>query len=304
MTPVSTCRLATEISVLAVVGQSHHRLFIPEPRVICVQNPRSRSPRRHGIAQVCQLRPAGRRHCIVLDGVAPSGNRKQRAMDALSVVTELDAIRLSDWIDASGLSRSTAYELLKLLQIEPEARRVPTSRKPVSHLSADQVQLLQPWALEIAQRGATLPQVRERLGQLQTIPENNPGPSAIVPVDPMTALAAALHPPADPLRRAKALADAAELGVALSTAEMADVLGMAVGTVRGLPDGHQPRPGFTLRRQKAGNAVWWMVERPGRSQTVPAVTGAGGGRSVGFLAEPPVAARQTINVSAVALPAF
>ena len=224
-------------------------------------------------------------------------------MDALPVVAELDAVRLSDWIEASGLSRSTAYELLKLLQIEPEARRVPTSRKPVSHLSADQVQLLQPWALEIGQRGATLPQIRERLGQLQTIPDNNPGPSAIVPVDPMVALAAALQPPADPLRRAKALADAAELGVALSTAEMADVLGMAVGTVRGLPDGHQPRPGFTLHRQKAGNAVWWFVERPGSSGTVRAITGAAGGRSVGFIAEP-VANRQTINVSAVALPAF
>jgi len=221
-------------------------------------------------------------------------------MDALPVVAELDAIRLSDWIEASGLSRSTAYELLKLLQIEPEARRVPTSRKPVSHLSAEQIQQLQPWVMEL-QRGATLPQIRERLGQLQTIPDNNPGPSAIVPVDPMAALAAALQPPADPLRRAKALADAAELGVALSTAEMADVLGMAVGTVRGLPDGHSPRPGFTLHRQKSGNAAWWMVERPGSSGTVRAITGAAGGRSVGFIAEP-VANRQTINVSAVSLP--
>jgi hypothetical protein len=197
-------------------------------------------------------------------------------MESANAIAELDAIRLSDWIEASDLSRSTAYELLKLLQIEPEPRRVPTSRKPVSHLSSDQLQQLHPWVMEL-QRGATLPQIRERLGQLQTIQDNNPGPSAIVPVDPMAALAAALQPPADPLRRAKALADAAELGVALSTAEMADVLGMAVGTVRGLPDGHQPRPGFTLRRHKAGNAVWWMVERPGHSQTVPAVTGATAG---------------------------
>jgi len=221
-------------------------------------------------------------------------------MESANAIAELDAIRLSDWIEASGLSRSTAYELLKLLQIEPEARRVPTSRKPVSHLSAEQIQQLQPWVMEL-QRGATLPQIRERLGQLQTIPGNNPGPSAIVPVDPMAALAAALQPPADPLRRAKALADAAELGVALSTAEMADVLGMAVGTVRRLPDGHSPRPGFTLHRQKAGNAAWWMVERPGSSGTVRAITGAAGGRSVGFIAEP-VANRQTINVSAVSLP--
>ena len=133
-------------------------------------------------------------------------------------------------------------------------------------------------------------------------------PQDVTDSSQLAVLAAAIagampSPPADPLRRAKALADAADLGVALSTAEMADVLGMAVGTVRGLPDGHCPRPGFTLRRQKAGNAVWWFVERPGSSGTVRAIAGAAGGRSVGFIAEP-VVNRQTINVSAVALPAF
>jgi len=35
---------------------------------------------------------------------------------------------------------------------------------------------------------------------------------------------------ADPLRRAKALADAAELGVALSSPELAEVLGMSPAT--------------------------------------------------------------------------
>lgn len=70
-------------------------------------------------------------------------------------------VRMSDWIDASGLSRSTAYELLRILQIEPEARRVSTSRKPVSHLSAEQIQRLQPWANKI-KHGATLPQIREQ----------------------------------------------------------------------------------------------------------------------------------------------
>ncbi len=236
-------------------------------------------------------------------------------MQSAHAEVELDAVRLSDWIEASGLSRSTAYELLKILGVEPEPRRVPTSRKPVSHLSAEQVQQLQPWASELAS-GATLPQIRERLGQLQTVRDGDPGlsesvsddrPGQIqtVPADQMMAALATIisshqqaAPPADPLRSAKALAEAAELGVALSTAEMAGVLGMAVGTVRGLPDGHSPRPGFTLRRQKAGNAVWWMVDRPGHSQTVP----AGAGRGVGFLAEPPVAARQMINVSAVSLP--
>lgn len=68
--------------------------------------------------------------------------------------------RLSDWIETTGISRSSAYELLKLLQIEPEARRVPTSRKPVSHLTADQISELNPWAEQLA-GGATLPEIKE-----------------------------------------------------------------------------------------------------------------------------------------------
>jgi hypothetical protein len=85
-------------------------------------------------------------------------------MESTHAIAQLDAMRLSDWIDATGLSRSTAYELLRLLQIEPEARRVPSSRKPVSHLTADQLEQLQPWAQQLAS-GATLPQIRDRLGR-------------------------------------------------------------------------------------------------------------------------------------------
>lgn len=227
---------------------------------------------------------------------------KPSRMESIHAIAELDAIRLSDWIEATRLSRSTAYELLKLLQIEPEARRVPTSRKPVSHLSAEQIQKLQPWAAQLAS-GATLPQIRERLGQNDTIPDDRPGQSQIVPADQLTAALAAIvsqqqtPPPADPLRTAKALAEAAELGVALSTAELAGVLGMAVGTVRGLPDGHCPRPGFILHREKAGNAVWWLVDRPGRNQTVPAdLRAISGQRSVGFA--------QVLDVQAIHLPSW
>ena len=77
-------------------------------------------------------------------------------------------VRLSNWIEHTGLSRSTAYELLKLLGIEPEARRVPSSRKPVSHLTASDLKLLKPWADEI-RAGATLPQIRDRIGRSEPI---------------------------------------------------------------------------------------------------------------------------------------
>ena len=86
-----------------------------------------------------------------------------QAVDEVQIETTTNGVsRLNDWIKASGLSRSTAYELLKLLQIEPEARRVPTSRKPVSHLSAEQIQELQPWAQSIA-NGATVASVKSKI---------------------------------------------------------------------------------------------------------------------------------------------
>ena len=119
----------------------------------------------------------------------------------------------------------------------------------------------------------------------------------------MAAAMAALMPtaPVDPLRRAKALAEAAELKVALSSPELAEVLGMSPATVSSWADGHSPRPGFTLRREKAGVAVWWTVER--QSDTVSNVHSFAssrpnslGGRSVGF--------SSCLTVEAVALPYF
>jgi len=74
-------------------------------------------------------------------------------------------VRFSEWVEASGLSRSTAYELLKLLAIEPEARRVPSSRKPVSHLTAEQIRQLQPWAQKIA-NGLTVAKAKQMLAWL------------------------------------------------------------------------------------------------------------------------------------------
>ena len=122
-------------------------------------------------------------------------------------------------------------------------------------------------------------------------------------VEQMTAMAAAMAAampvaPVDPLRRAKALAEAAELGVALSSMELAEVLGMSPATVSSWADGHQPRPGFKLLRckQKPGGAVWWVVQRDGATASIRAIAGAASGRSVGFGA--------CLTVEAVSLPCF
>jgi len=103
-------------------------------------------------------------------------------MDLEITPTEPDGIRLSEWQVWSGLSRSTLYELLKLLKIEPEGRRVATSRKLVSYLSAAQVQILEQWSAAI-KNGATMPQIRERIGSSEIVPilsETIPGSSQTV----------------------------------------------------------------------------------------------------------------------------
>lgn len=113
-----------------------------------------------------------------------------------------------------------------------------------------------------------------------------PQVAGLVAGDQVAALAAAverLNPPVDPLRLARALAEAADLGVPLSNQELAAVTGFSAGTVSGWKDGHSPRPGFNLRRQKAGAAVWWTVERAPSSQAraLPS-TSHGTSRQVGF----------------------
>lgn len=134
-----------------------------------------------------------------------------------------------------------------------------------------------------------------------------PPPGLVAPQVPPEQLLAAIRaampqPTVEPLRVARALAEAAHLGVALSSAELAEVLGMSASTVSSWGDGHQPRPGFTLQRQKVGAAVWWIVNRTDGRQpaTSPATS-----RSVGFLSDAPIAASfQTVSVSAISLPAF
>ena len=123
--------------------------------------------------------------------------------------------------------------------------------------------------------------------------------TGLVPADQLAGILAALagqqQPPADPLRSARALAEAASLGVPLSSVELAGVLGMSAATVSSWADGHSPRPGFTLRRQKAGVGVWWLVERPG--QIVPVdirSTSHATSRTVGFA--------QVFDVQAITLP--
>ncbi len=101
--------------------------------------------------------------------------------------------------------------------------------------------------------------------EAQPLAPRSAGLSVTAPSDGLAALAqlaTAITPPPSPphpLTVARGLAEAAELGAWLSVAELARLLGVAPGTVRGWSSGHQPRPGFRLERRKDGAAVWWRV---------------------------------------------
>lgn len=114
----------------------------------------------------------------------------------------------------------------------------------------------QPQALPIAAADGSR-QPRKRSGGL-ALPSVGAGTDGLMALAQLAA-AMAPQPPADPLAVARGLADAADLGAWLSGAELAQLLGVAAGTVRSWSDGHRPRPGFQLERRKDGAAVWWRV---------------------------------------------
>lgn len=199
--------------------------------------------------------------------MASSGTVTFLAVEAAPVAVELDSVRLSDWIDAHPqVSRSTAYELLKLLAIEPERRRVPGSRKPVSHLTADHVATLEPWALAL-ERGEPLSKVRDRLkqsgiepaarpGPTETVPNDQPEQSGIVPVEQMAALLGAVlqaqqASPPSPLARARALRQAAAEGLELTTTELSQLVGLSPAALERI-DGKRRVMGYRLHRLRRG----------------------------------------------------
>jgi hypothetical protein len=128
-------------------------------------------------------------------------------------------------------------------------------------------------------------------------------------VEQVAALAAALAaamptPPADPLQRARGLAEAADSGLVLTTGDLAQLLGQGVGAWR---DGHLAY-GYQFNRHQQGRQVLWTVARvlgqSGTSRaTSPTLTASPAtSRPVGFLAPPE--ARAAITVQAVSLPSF
>ena len=220
-------------------------------------------------------------------------------MTALDLEEILPDASIADLERRWGISRNALKARAKALGIELQRKgptltvwpgnQVADGDRLDSHCKAGGSLASFPGAVSVT------PQASSDSSQLAVTPGLSLTPQDGSQLALLAAAVAAAMPtaPVDPLRRAKALAEAAELGVALSSLELAELVGMSPATVSSWPDGHSPRPGFTLRREKAGAAVWWMVDRQGAPiSSVRAI----GGRTVGF--------GSYLTVEAVALPFF
>ena len=117
----------------------------------------------------------------------------------------------------------------------------------------------------------------------------------IAVVEAITASTKAALPAPDPLAVARRLAEAADLGVALTNNEMSQVLGRA--SIGPRQDGWSPRPGFTIHRQEHNGSPFWNVVRASSPKPMPAASPATGDseRRVGFST---TAAMAVVDVSA------
>lgn len=106
-------------------------------------------------------------------------------------------------------------------------------------------------------------------------------------------LAAAIRPAADPLQRARGLAEAADAGLVLANDDLAALLGHGVMAWR---DRHQAY-GYVFHRHQQGRQVLWTVERTiGR----PAVTDGTGAALTAASAPAPASRRPGFVVDAKA----
>ena len=166
----------------------------------------------------------------------------------------LDGMRQSDWIAQSGVSRSQAFLLIKGLGIQTELRKVPGVRKPQPYIVHQDLNRLDAAARKLRD-GLPLKDLLAELGL------NSPAPSQALVVQDRPKVLPWSHAyklPGEPLKLAKQLKEAAELGLPLTNDEMAAVLGRA--EMKPHLDGSSPRPGFTIHRQEHHGKPYWTVQ--------------------------------------------
>ena len=111
------------------------------------------------------------------------------------------------------------------------------------------------------------------------------------------AISAAMPAPAvDPLARARGLAEVADAALVLTNGDLESLLGQGISSWK---EGHLAY-GYQFHRHQQGRQVLWTVSRA--VTATPDSRQLASSKRVGFLAEPPVAARHAITVQAISLP--
>ena len=150
----------------------------------------------------------------------PASTRLLASMETSLAV--LDGMRLSDWWESRGLSRSTAWRLVAMAQVQPSKARAAGSRAPVAFLSEAQVLVLDQLADQL-RNGATMAQLERSALAAPSHPEPASDDGGA------TAGATAAPTPEALLTRLQALQLAAATGAPLSTAEVSWLLGARPG---------------------------------------------------------------------------
>lgn len=79
---------------------------------------------------------------------------------------QVHGIRQSEWIVTSGIPRSVAFQLFRVVGLAPEMRRPPQGGKPVAYLLPHHIEILQPLA-DRYRRGASMRQITEEFQRVR-----------------------------------------------------------------------------------------------------------------------------------------
>ena len=180
--------------------------------------------------------------------------------------------RFSEWHEEMGVSRSMAYQLLKLLEIEPEMRRVPGSKKPASFLTLDQQQELLE-TVQLLNQGYSIPMLQDMYEggktPANTDPDTVPEQSGGLVKAQSTELAAEqsgdaaeddsadgpeLDPDAD-LNRLKAIIN----GDWYTREELAIKIARSATTIHNWKDNYEVRPEIFSRRRTVNQVPYFKI---------------------------------------------
>ena len=176
--------------------------------------------------------------------------------------------RFSEWHEEMGVSRSMAYQLLKLLEIEPEQRRVPGSKKPASFLTLEQQQELLE-TVQLLNQGYSIPMLQEMRDKqetpanagAETVPEQSgelvKAPSGEIvseQSDEPEADDSELDPDAD-LNRLKAVIN----GDWYTREEMAIKIARNANKIGGWKDNYEVRPEIFARKRTVNQVPYFKI---------------------------------------------